>query len=124
MRLMCCLGSKAIKTLFGDLIDVITSTTSCLSSEEIEIFINNFKNVLKEKISEIRILTDEINYLISNYLAFKANFSNKKDNNANIYSLEEDYEQKIFEIEILQMKIKNKDLENELIKQFMIENEK
>ena len=63
--------SKEIKTLIEELSDLVKSCTYNLNVTEIQNYINDFKNVVRQKSREIIMLIDEIKYNLTNYLALK-----------------------------------------------------
>ena len=113
--------SKEIKELLSNLKEAITSCTFGLHKNEVNDYIQNFKNIVKEKAHEINILIDEIKYNLVNYLALK--IENDEDENKELFTTKEEELTKIL-LENESLKIQNENLnnENQIISQFLIEN--
>ena len=113
--------SKEIKELLSNLKEAITSCTFGLHKNEVNDYIQNFKNIVKEKAHEINILIDEIKYNLVNYLALK--IENDEDEKKELFTTKEEELTKIL-LENESLKIQNENLnnENQIISQFLIEN--
>ena len=114
--------SKEIKTLLEELKEVIKSCTYGLTCEEIDEYINNFKNLVKQKSKEIMMLIDEIKYNLANYLALKTDNPDDKTYGEVFNTKEEVISKLLLENENLKIQIENLEIENDIINQFMIEN--
>ena len=114
--------SKEIKTLLEELKEVIKSCTYGLTCEEIDEYINNFKNLVKQKSKEIMMLIDEIKYNLANYLALKNDNPDDKTYGEVFNTKEEEISKLLLENENLKIQIENLEIENDIINQFMIEN--
>lgn len=114
--------SKEIKTLLEELKEVIKSCTYGLTCEEIDEYINNFKNLVKQKSKEIMMLIDEIKYNLANYLALKTDNPDDKTYGEVFNTKEEEISKLLLENENLKIQIENLEIENDIINQFMIEN--
>ena len=114
--------SKEIKTLLEELKEVIKSCTYGLTCEEIDEYINNFKNLVKQKSKEIMMLIDEIKYNLANYLALKNDNPDDKTYGEVFNTKEEEISKWLLENENLKIQIENLEIENDIINQFMIEN--
>ena len=114
--------SKEIKTLLEELKEVIKSCTYGLTCEEIDEYINNFKNLVKQKSKEIMMLIDEIKYNLANYLALKTDSPDDKTYGEVFNTKEEEISKLLLENENLKIQIENLEIENDIINQFMIEN--
>ena len=113
--------SKEIKTLLEELKDVIKACTYGLTCEEIEEYINNFKNLVKQKTKEIIMLIDEIKYNLANYLALKTDNPDEKTYGEVFTTKEEEVAKLLLENENLKIQIENLEIENDIINQFLIE---
>lgn len=113
--------SKEIKTLLEELKEVIKACTYGLTSEEIEEYINNFKNLVKQKTREIFMLIDEIKYNLANYLALKTDNPDEKTYGEVFNTKEEEVAKLLLENENLKIQIENLEMENDIINQFLIE---
>ena len=115
------LESREIKELLTNLREAITSCTFGLHENEVNEYIQNFKNIVKEKTQEINILIDEIKYNLVNYLALK--IENDEEDNKELFTTKEEELTKIL-LENEGLKIQNENLnnENQIISQFLIEN--
>ena len=113
--------SREIKELLTNLKEAISSCTFGLHKNEVNDYIKNFKNIVKEKAHEINILIDEIKYNLVNYLALK--IENDEDENTELFTTKEEELTKIL-LENENLKIQNENLnnENQIISQFLIEN--
>ena len=113
--------SIEIKELLTNLREAITSCTFGLHKNEVNDYIQNFKNIVKEKSHEIDILIDEIKYNLVNYLALK--IENDEDEKNELFTTKEEELTKIL-LENESLKIQNENLnnENQIISQFLIEN--
>ena len=113
--------SVEIKELLTNLREAITSCTFGLHKNEVNDYIQNFKNIVKEKSHEIDILIDEIKYNLVNYLALK--IENDEDEKNELFTTKEEELTKIL-LENESLKIQNENLnnENQIISQFLIEN--
>lgn len=114
--------SKEIKTLLEELKEVIKSCTYGLTCEEIDEYINNFKNLVKQKSKEIMMLIDEIKYNLANYLALKTDNPDDKTYGEVFNTKEEEISKLLLENENLKIQIENLEIENDIINQFIIEN--
>ena len=114
------LESKEIKELLSNLKEAIGSCTFGLHKEEVKDYVNNFKNIVKEKSQEINILIDEIKYNLSNYLAL--GLENEENKNEIFESKEEEFTKVLLENESLKLQNENLINENQIISQFLIEN--
>ena len=115
------LESREIKELLTNLREAVTSCTFGLHKSEVNEYIQNFKNIVKEKTQEITILIDEIKYNLVNYLALK--IENDEEDNKELFTTKEEELTKIL-LENESLKIQNENLnnENQIISQFLIEN--
>ena len=114
------LESKEIKELLSNLKEAVSSCTFGLHKEEVKDYVNNFKNIVKEKALEINILIDEIKYNLSNYLALGIESEENKDE---IFtSKEEELTKVLLENESLKMQNENLINENQIISQYLIDN--
>lgn len=113
--------SKEIKTLLEELKDVIKACTYGLTCEEIEEYINNFKNLVKQKTKEIIMLIDEIKYNLANYLALKTDNPDEKAYGEVFTTKEEEVAKLLLENENLKIQIENLEIENDIINHFLIE---
>ena len=113
--------SREIKELLSNLKDAVSSCTFGLHKNEVNDYIQNFKNIVKEKSHEINIIIDEIKYNLVNYLALK--IENDEDKNNELFKTKEEELTKIL-LENESLKIQNENLnnENQIISQFLIEN--
>ena len=80
--------SVEIKELLTNLREAITSCTFGLHKNEVNDYIQNFKNIVKEKSHEIDILIDEIKYNLVNYLALK--IENDEDEKNELFTTKEE----------------------------------
>ena len=115
------LESREIKELLTNLREAVTSCTFGLHKSEVNEYIQNFKNIVKEKTQEINILIDEIKYNLVNYLSLK--IENDEEDNKELFTTKEEELTKIL-LENESLKIQNENLnnENQIISQFLIEN--
>ena len=116
--------SKEIKTLIEELSDLVKSCTYNLNVTEIQNYINDFKNVVRQKSREIIMLIDEIKYNLSNYLALKSENPDEKAYTDIFNSKEEEISKLLLENENLKIQIENITFENDIISQFLEENNK
>ena len=116
--------TQEIKNLIEELSDVIKSCTYNLNVSEIQSYINNFKNVVRQKSREIIMLIDEIKYNLSNYLALKSENPDEKAYTDIFNSKEEEISKLLLENENLKIQIENITFENDIISQFLEENNK
>ncbi len=114
--------SKEIKTLIEELSDLVKSCTYNLNVTEIQNYINDFKNVVRQKSREIIMLIDEIKYNLSNYLALKSENPDEKAYSDIFNSKEEEISKLLLENENLKIQIENITFENDIISQFLEEN--
>ena len=114
--------TQEIKNLIEELSDVIKSCTYNLNVSEIQNYINNFKNVVRQKSKEIIMLIDEIKYNLSNYLALKSENPDEKAYSDIFNSKEEEISKLLLENENLKIQIENITFENDIISQFLEEN--
>ena len=114
--------TQEIKNLIEELSDVIKSCTYNLNVSEIQSYINNFKNVVRQKSKEIIMLIDEIKYNLSNYLALKSENPDEKAYTDIFNSKEEEISKLLLENENLKIQIENITFENDIISQFLEEN--
>ena len=112
--------SKEIKELLSNLKEAVSSCTFGLHQGEVKDYINNFKNIVKEKAQEINILIDEIKYNLANYLALGIEYEN--DKKEIFESKEEELTKVLLENESLKMQNENLINENQIISQFLIDN--
>ncbi len=115
------LESKEIKELLVNLREAVSSCTFGLHKNEVNDYIQNFKNIVKEKSQDINILIDEIKYNLVNYLSLK--IENDEEDNKELFTTKEEELTKIL-LENESLKIQNENLnnENQIISQFLIEN--
>ena len=115
------LESREIKELLTNLREAVSSCTFGLHKSEVNEYIQNFKNIVKEKTQEINILIDEIKYNLVNYLALK--IENDEEDNKELFTTKEEELTKIL-LENESLKIQNENLnnENQIISQFLIDN--
>jgi hypothetical protein len=113
--------SIEIKELLTNLREAITSCTFGLHKNEVNDYIQNFKNIVKEKTQEINILIDEIKYNLVNYLALKIE-NDEEDNKELFNTKEEELTRVLLENESLKIQNENLNNENQIISQFLIEN--
>ena len=115
------LESREIKELLTNLREAVSSCTFGLHKSEVNEYIQNFKNIVKEKTQEINILIDEIKYNLVNYLALK--IENDEEDNKELFTTKEEELTKIL-LENEGLKIQNENLnnENQIISQFLIDN--
>ena len=114
------LESKEIKELLSNLKEAVSSCTFGLHKEEVKDYVNNFKNLVKEKAQEISILIDEIKYNLANYLALGIE---SEENKEEIFaSKEEELTRVLLENESLKMQNENLINENQIISQYLIDN--
>ena len=114
------LESKEIKELLSNLREAVSSCTFGLHKEEVKDYVNNFKNIVKEKAQEISILIDEIKYNLANYLALGIE---SEENKEEIFaSKEEELTRVLLENESLKMQNENLINENQIISQYLIDN--
>ena len=114
------LESKEIKELLSNLKEAVSSCTFGLHKEEVKDYVNNFKNLVKEKAQEISILIDEIKYNLANYLALGIE---SEENKEEIFaSKEEELTKVLLENESLKMQNENLINENQIISQYLIDN--
>ena len=116
--------TQEIKNLIEELSDVIKSCTYNLNVTEIQNYINNFKKVVRQKSREIIMLIDEIKYNLSNYLALKSENPDEKAYTDIFNSKEEEISKLLLENENLKIQIENITFENDIISQFLEENNK
>ena len=116
--------TQEIKNLIEELSDVIKSCTYNLNVSEIQSYINNFKNVVRQKSKEIIMLIDEIKYNLSNYLALKSENPDEKAYTDIFNSKEEEISKLLLENENLKIQIENITFENDIISQFIEEKKK
>ena len=114
--------TQEIKNLIEELSDVIKSCTYNLNVSEIQNYINNFKNVARQKSREIIMLIDEIKYNLTNYLALKTENPDEKLYGDIFNSKEEEISKLLLENENLKIQIENITFENDIISQFLEEN--
>ena len=114
--------SKEIKELLTNLKEAITSCTFGLHKNEVNDYIQNFRNIVKEKTHEINILIDEIKYNLANYLSLKLENDDEKDKNELFTTKEEELTKILLENESLKLQNENLNYENQIISQFLIEN--
>jgi hypothetical protein len=114
--------TQEIKNLIEELSDVIKSCTYNLNVSEIQSYINNFKNVVRQKSKEIIMLIDEIKYNLSNYLALKSENPDEKAYTDIFNSKEEEISKLLLENENLKIQIENFETENEIIEEYLKEN--
>ena len=114
--------TQEIKNLIEELSDLIKSCTYNLNVSEIQNYINNFKNVVRQKSREIIMLIDEIKYNLSNYLALKSENPDEKAYTDIFNSKEEEISKLLLENENLKIQIENITFENDIISQFLEEN--
>ena len=114
------LESKEIKELLSNLKEAVSSCTFGLHKEEVKDYVNNFKNIVKEKALEINILIDEIKYNLSNYLAL--GIENEENKEEIFTSKEEELTKVLLENESLKMQNENLINENQIISQYLIDN--
>ena len=114
------LESKEIKELLSNLKEAVSSCTFGLHKEEVKDYVNNFKNIVKEKALEINILIDEIKYNLSNYLAL--GIENEENKEEIFASKEEELTRVLLENESLKMQNENLINENQIISQYLIDN--
>ena len=100
--------TQEIKNLIEELSDVIKSCTYNLNVSEIQNYINNFKNVARQKSREIIMLIDEIKYNLSNYLALKSENPDEKAYTDIFNSKEEEISKLLLENENLKIQIEKK----------------
>ena len=115
------LESKEIKELLVNLKEAVSSCTFGLHKNEVNDYIQNFKNIVKEKTQEINILIDEIKYNLVNYLALKIE-NDEEDNKELFNTKEEELTRVLLENESLKIQNENLNNENQIISQFLIEN--
>jgi hypothetical protein len=118
------LESKEIKELLSNLKEAVSSCTFGLHKEEVKDYVNNFKNLVKEKAQEISILIDEIKYNLANYLALWVEGADgEEDKNGKLFeSKEEELTKVLLENESLKMQNENLINENQIISQYLIDN--
>ena len=116
--------SKEIKTLIEELSDLVKSCTYNLNVTEIQNYINDFKNVVRQKSREIIMLIDEIKYNLTNYLALKTENPDEKLYGDIFNSKEEEISKLLLENENLKIQIENITFENDIISQFLEEKKK
>ena len=114
------LESKEIKELLSNWKEAVSSCTFGLHKEEVKDYVNNFKNIVKEKALEINILIDEIKYNLSNYLAL--GIENEENKDEIFTSKEEELTKVLLENESLKMQNENLINENQIISQYLIDN--
>ena len=114
------LESKEIKELLSNLKEAVSSCTFGLHMEEVKDYVNNFKNIVKEKAQEISILIDEIKYNLANYLAL--GIENEENKEEIFASKEEELTRVLLENESLKMQNENLINENQIISQYLIDN--
>lgn len=114
------LESKEIKELLSNLKEAVSSCTFGLHKEEVKDYVNNFKNLVKEKAQEISILIDEIKYNLANYLAL--GIENEENKEEIFASKEEELTRVLLENESLKMQNENLINENQIISQYLIDN--
>ena len=114
------LESKEIKELLSNLREAVSSCTFGLHKEEVKDYVNNFKNIVKEKAQEISILIDEIKYNLANYLAL--GIENEENKEEIFASKEEELTRVLLENESLKMQNENLINENQIISQYLIDN--
>ena len=114
------LESKEIKELLSNLKEAVSSCTFGLHKEEVKDYVNNFKNLVKEKAQEISILIDEIKYNLANYLAL--GIENEENKEELFASKEEELTRVLLENESLKMQNENLINENQIISQYLIDN--
>ena len=114
------LESKEIKELLSNLKEAVSSCTFGLHKEEVKDYVNNFKNLVKEKAQEISILIDEIKYNLANYLAL--GIENEENKEEIFTSKEEELTRVLLENESLKMQNENLINENQIISQYLIDN--
>ena len=116
--------TQEIKNLIEELSDVIKSCTYNLNVSQIQNYIKNIKNVVRQKSKEIIMLIDEIKYNLSNYLALKSENPDEKAYTDIFNSKEEEISKLLLENENLKIQIENITFENDIISQFLEENNK
>ncbi len=114
------LESKEIKELLSNLKEAVSSCAFGLHKEEVKDYVNNFKNLVKEKAQEISILIDEIKYNLANYLAL--GIENEENKEEIFASKEEELTRVLLENESLKMQNENLINENQIISQYLIDN--
>ena len=114
--------TQEIKNLIEELSDLVKSCTYNLNVTEIQNYINDFKNVVRQKSREIIMLIDEIKYNLSNYLALKSENPDEKAYTDIFNSKEEEISKLLLENENLKIQIENITFENDIISQFLEEN--
>ena len=114
------LESKEIKELLSNLKEAVSSCTFGLHKEEVKDYVNNFKNLVKEKAQEISILIDEIKYNLANYLAL--GIENEENKEEIFASKEEELTRVLLENESFKMQNENLINENQIISQYLIDN--
>lgn len=111
--------SKEIKTLFDELKELISNCVYGLNTEEINLYLNKFKQNFSNKIQEIYLFIDEIKYIYEKYIANYLYYGHKSS-----FNTQEEY---LFllnlENEELKIKIDDKKKESEIIKLFIEEND-
>ena len=112
--------SNEIKQLLLNLKEAVNSCSFGLHQGEVKDYINNFKNIVKEKAQEINILIDEIKYNLANYLALGVECQENK--NEIFESKEEELTKVLLENESLKLQNENLINENQIISQFLIDN--
>ena len=115
------LESKEIKELLVNLKEAVFSCTFGLHKNEVNDYIKNFKNIVKEKTQEINILIDEIKYNLVNYLALKIE-NDEEDNKELFTTKEEELTRVLLENESFKIQNENLNNENQIISQFLLEN--
>lgn len=114
------LESNEIKQLLLNLKEAVNSCSFGLHQGEVKDYINNFKNIVKEKAQEINILIDEIKYNLANYLALGVECQENK--NEIFESKEEELTKVLLENESLKLQNENLINENQIISQFLADN--
>ena len=112
--------SNEIKQLLLNLKEAVNSCSFGLHQGEVKDYINNFKNIVKEKAQEINILIDEIKYNLANYLALGVECQENK--NEIFESKEEELTKVLLENESLKLQNENLINENQIISQFLADN--
>ena len=114
--------SNDILNLLNEIKNIITNCTYGLDIEEIKTYISNFVLILNQKISEIKMLIDEIKYNINNYLTLKNDNNEQNVLDENFGTEEEEIAKLLLENENLKIKIENFEIENEIIEEYLKEN--
>jgi hypothetical protein len=110
--------SKEIKILFEELRESIVQSTYQLNSEDINLYINNFKKAVLDKTKQMNELIVELEYYIQNYSKM---FLNIRDDSNGEENENLDFVLKRILLENEMIKIENNELaiQNEIMKHFM-----